>query len=942
MMLSFFTRNFFLPLKSLSSRFILLFVLQVAFFQIVNAQNPAPFLKEIPTPLQHFGFNIGDNYKLANYSQTESYFKKLAAASNRINMVEMGKTEEGRSQYMLIVSHPDNLAKLEFYREISVKLARAENLSEADARKLAATGKPVVWIDGGLHSNEMVATHQLIETAYQLSSRTDDETINILKNTIILLVHANPDGQELVANWYMRKEDSTQRAISQIPRLYEKYAGHDNNRDFFMLNLKETQNMGKNLFLNWIPQIMYNHHQSGPPGSIVAGAPYRDPFNYVFDPLLITSLDAVGAAMNNRLNAEGKPGYTQRNGASFSTWYNGGLRTTTYFHNMIGLLTEIVGNPTPMEIPLIPSRLIPNGATPNPVTPQKWLFRQSIDYSISLNYAVLNYAVRHGDELLFHMYRMGKNSIEKGSKDHWTLSPSLVQKITDTYNRDLAKEGNNRNSNSSSAPSWARNSSIPSRYFDSVLAHPKYRDARAYVIPKNQTDAATAVKFLNALIKTGVRVHQATATFSLAGKSYPKGSWVVLTNQAFRPHILDMFEPQDHPNDLQYPGGPPIPPYDAAGWTLAFLMGVEFDRYQVEVTGPFEALPYGEEISLNLFEVEEKSAFHFPTAANNSYLLINLLLKNKIPVYRDGNNFYFQNTGNNTEKFNKLLKDFSSVTGVELKATEKKNTNSLSAVKPLNIALWDTYGGSMPSGWIRFILEKFSFDFEVIYPAQIEAGGLRKKFDVVILPGGAIPSYAEGGRGNNSRNNSPVQNYSDIPKEYQHTLGRITEEKGIPALEAFLKEGGRVVAIGNSAQLAWHLKLPIANALTEINSNGEPTRLSNEKFFIPGSVLEVALNKNHPDNAGFPGNLDVYFQQSPVFRILPEAIASGNIQPLAWYAKNNPLRSGWALGEAYLSGGVAAFTAQVGNGKLAVFGPEITFRAQAHGTFKLLFQQLFN
>ena len=190
-----------------------------------------------------------------------------------------------------------------------------------------------------------------------------------------------------------------------------------------MLNLKESQNIARQLFVEWFPQIMYNHHQTGPAGSVVAGPPYRDPFNYVFDPLVMTSLDAVGAAMINRLNTEDKPGYTQRAGSVYSTWYNGGLRTTTYFHNMIGLLTEIIGSPTPSEIPLVPQRLIPNSATPFPVAPQKWFFRNSIDYSVSLNYAVLNYAQRYHDELLFNIYKMGKNSIERGEKDTWTLSP---------------------------------------------------------------------------------------------------------------------------------------------------------------------------------------------------------------------------------------------------------------------------------------------------------------------------------------------------------------------------------------------------------------------------------------------------------------------------------------------------------------------------------------
>jgi hypothetical protein len=388
-------------------------LLGVAFllsFANTQAQN-------IPSPKSHFGFNIGDNYHLATFTQTEAYFKKLAAASNKVKLQVIGKTEEGRNQYMVIVSDPSNINQLEKYKSISQKMARAEDLSEEDAKQLAKEGKSVVWIDGGLHATEVVGIHQLIQTLYTVLTRDDEETKRILKSTIILFVHANPDGQELVSNWYMRNEDTLKRSTENLPRLYEKYIGHDNNRDFFMMNMSESKNMSRQLYIEWMPQILYNHHQTGPAGTVVAGPPYRDPFNYVYDPLLVTGIDAMGAAMSSRLNMEGKPGYTMKSGSVYSTWWNGGLRTAAYYHNIIGLLTEIIGSPTPSKIPLVPNRLIPNSGTPNPIEPQQWYFKNSIDYSVSLNYAVLNYASRHKDELLYNIYTMGKNSIEAGRKD---------------------------------------------------------------------------------------------------------------------------------------------------------------------------------------------------------------------------------------------------------------------------------------------------------------------------------------------------------------------------------------------------------------------------------------------------------------------------------------------------------------------------------------------
>ena len=249
------------------------------FFPVLIMISTISLAQPIPTPKEHFGFNIGDNYQLANYSKTEAYFKKLDQASDRAKLTSIGKTEEGRDQFMMIITSPENHQNIEKYKAIAQRMARAENLSEIEAKALAAQGKAIVWIDGGLHATEVVGAHQLIELAYQLNSRNDAETKTILDNVIILMVHANPDGQELVSDWYMRNTDSLKRTTSYLPRLYEKYAGHDNNRDFYMLNLKETQNMGRQLFIEWLPQIMYNHHQTGPAGAVVAGPPFRDPFN---------------------------------------------------------------------------------------------------------------------------------------------------------------------------------------------------------------------------------------------------------------------------------------------------------------------------------------------------------------------------------------------------------------------------------------------------------------------------------------------------------------------------------------------------------------------------------------------------------------------------------------------------------------------------------------
>jgi hypothetical protein len=712
-----------------------------------------------------------------------------------------------------------------------------------------------------------------------------------------------------------------------LPRLYEKYIGHDNNRDFFMLNMSESKNMSRQLYIEWMPQILYNHHQTGPPGTVVAGPPYRDPFNYVYDPLLVTGIDAVGAAMSSRLNAEGKPGYTMKSGSVYSTWWNGGLRTAAYYHNIIGLLTEIIGNPTPSKIPLVPNRLIPNSATPYPIEPQEWYFKNSIEYSVSLNYAVLNYASRYKDELLYNIYTMGKNSIDAGNKDTWTKSPKKVEMLNETFKSDKSNKVE------------IKGDTLPVDYYAKVYKNKELRDPRAYIVPANQT--TTAISFINILINSGIKVQKATTAFTVAGKNYPQGSYIVKTNQAFRPHVLDMFEPQDHPNDFQYPGGPPVRPYDAAGWTPAFTMGIQFDRILEDVNGPFENIVYGEiqkpagaiiNSELNTY------GYYFSTNDNAAYKVVNDLIKEGATISKNKDNYYvgYEEKFENFTNFKSIISKMSNEHGVVFTAVTKKPTDISNKVQPLRVALWDRYGGSMSSGWVRWIFEQYHFPFNLVYAKEIDAANLNEKYDVIVFVEGAIPALKGGAASLEER--APKE--TDIPEMYKAQLGSITAQKSIPALQSFLNNGGKVVTIGSSANLAYHLNLPVRNALVEM-VNGAERNLPGEKFYIPGSVMQVEVDNNYTPNWGMQNKADVYFSSSPVFKLAPEAIAQKQVTPLAWYATASTLRSGWAFGQAYLQDGVAAFEANVGKGKLFVYGPEITFRGQTHSTYKMLFNQLY-
>ncbi len=809
----------------------------------------------VTSPKLQFGANLGDDYFLANYKQLTEYWGKLDRESDRMQVVEIGKSEEGRPQLVAVISDPANMRQLAKYKEIARRLCLAKGLTDDQAKKLAKDGKAVVWIDGGLHASESLGAQQLMETVYQLVSRDDEETRRILRDDIILCVQANPDGQDLVADWYMRNPDPKKRSLANLPVLYEKYAGHDNNRDFYASNLAETTNMNHLMYRDWFPQIVYNHHQTGPAGTVLFQPPFRDPFNYNFDPLVVSELDQVGSNMMSRFIAEGKPGATIRAGSSYSTWWNGGLRTTCYFHNMIGLLTETIGSPTPTRIPFIADKLLPRGDLPFPVQPQEWHFRQSIDYSITANWSVMDFASRHREQILYNIYQMGRNSIQRGSRDTWTDTPSRIE---------LAR----------------------AKGYDAMRA-PELRDPRAYVIPADQ-DSLAVQEFLNRLIKVGVEVQRAKAPFNASGKTYPAGCYVVRCDQAFRPHVADMFEPQDHPNDLAYPGGPPVPPYDSAGYTLAFQMGIRFDRL-------LESAPDGDFSVLS-----EPQPIYVRGAVGGPVTTFDLGLGSYQYAFR-------------------ILYKGDPMAGNSVSMTSTgfvfQNGAGERALRAPRAALWDRYGGSMPSGWTRWVLDHYGVPYTVVYAPDIDAG-LAGKYDVLILPSDASIS---------SREPRDID-ATTIPEKYRARLGSMTVSKTIPKLREFLEQGGTILAVGPATRIGQQLGLKIENAA--VDETGKP--LSRDKFYIPGSVLRMKIDNTQPIAWGMPSEVDVMFDDDPVYKV------GEGVEKIGWFDSDKSLRSGWALGQPYLKNTAAIAHAKIGKGNLYMFTPEITFRGQPHGTFKLL------
>jgi hypothetical protein len=392
-----------------------------------------------------------------------------------------------------------------------------------------------------------------------------------------------------------------------------------------------------------------------------------------------------------------------------------------------------------------------------------------------------------------------------------------------------------------------------------------------------------------------------------------------------------------------------------AGWTLAFQMGVQFDRLLDKFDGPFEELngkvnpPHAK-----VLDAEGAVGFFLHYRSNDSFIAVNRLLKAgeevrrlKEPFTAEGvkhpAGMYFVTRKNTTQP---LLEKIAADLGTRFIGSKEAPGKEAVPLKPVRVGLWDRYGGSMPSGWTRWILEQFEFPFEVVYAKELDKGNLREKFDVLVFVDGAIPGRGGEGafpkkEGDGGGDGPPGErpgggwNEERVPAEFRDRYGNLTVATTVPQLKKFLEAGGTVLTIGTSTGLANHLGLPVASHLVEKGTDGRERALPRDKFYVPASVLRVKLDPTHPLAWGLPSEVDVTFANSPTFKLTGKGV-----DRVAWFDGKKPLRSGWALGQEHLDGGVSIAEAKVGKGTLVLYGPQVLFRAQPHGTFKLVFNGL--
>jgi hypothetical protein len=846
---------------------------------VVSAQA-----SRIPSPESVIGFVPGAESKLATYDQTIQYFRKLDAASDRMTLVEAGTSTQGRTFYFALISSPGNLKKIDRHRAIARQLARPQGLTEAQALALAREGKPLVHIDGGLHSTEVAGPQHTLQLAFDLLTRTSDPQIaRILDNVILMLWPTiNPDGHQMVADWYMKNAGTRNETL---PRLYQEYVGHDNNRDAYMLNMIESR-VVEHTWRQWEPQIVYVQHQTSPFPTRIWLPPFAEPIAPHAPFLMSRQVNTIGMAIAQGLEERGQVGATHM-GTGYDAWYAGYIDYAPMFKNVAAFWTETalagLASSRDYKIDSFPQAyrdLRPQALYASPWAPGRWSLRDAVEYMQTASLSVLDYTARFRENVLMNRYRSGRWQIEKHRRD----------------------------------------------------------GPYAYFVPQDQRDRATAVELLRRLAFAGLRVAQLTGPVSAEGEIFPAGTWVIPTDQEFIALAREVLDPQEYPDLREFEGGPPEQPYDAAGWTLPMTMGVrvvtatrplaEGDRTKLKMVAadaPIDARPTpytAASADAAVFDSAPGSGFDTsPMAAaiippkgtvngtgahlsinpqeTNAFRALTAAWKANGTVGRRGDRYVI--SGLPEQAIADLVASLAIAGECVAEPGDPIPRPRIALFEPPN---------SMDAGWTKWVLERYGFEFTSLTGADI-GGSLKDRIDVLI-----VADEPRGVLGGGTGRPAAIAVSAD-------------DDARVGAIEAFVRAGGTLVALNRASTATIdQLKLPIRNVLAGVGR---------QQFFAGGSVMRVTTDPTQPVMAGMPKEADIFVFGSPAFE--PAAGFDGAV--LASYpADQSPLRSGYLLGERYLQGKAAAVDARLGDGHVILLGFRPQWRGQTFGSFRVLFNAL--
>lgn len=711
---------------------------------------------QAPTPAAVLGHTPGDDFYLASYEDAVKYFHTLAESTDRMKMFTVGKSSEGRDIEVGVISSPENLARLDEYKRNARQLAKAEGLNDETARTLARSTKVIVHIDGGLHSSEVAGGQHAIALAHKLvSAKNDPEVDAILSNVILVLWPTlNPDGQDMIVNWY-RQNVGTKYEVSPLPKLYQEYVGHDNNRDGFMLNMKEEQVVTRTE-IEWAPAIFYCQHQTSPFPSRIWIPPFADPISSNVSSYVRSWLNVIGTNMAAYLDQHNLPGAISE--SRFDNWYAGFTDWAGVFRGEISFFTETAlyryATPRFYTVDEFPREYQDLRALTMYTRPWEggwWRLKDAVDYMVAGSMSVLDLAAKNRETLNFNRYQTARDNI------HRTEPPF------------------------------------------------------AYVIPARQPDVPEAGLLAQKMIENGLDVYQTQPGFSAGGVEYAPGSWVIPMEQAFSPMAKELMERQVYPTAASgdTTSGAHLP-YDITGWTLPLQMGVAVDA----VSDPMSAEQRGKltrvaEVKLPSVEAPgEGRVFTLSHKPNNSFQVVNAVMAQggEVAISRDA-----VKTSEGAERGGFVVSGLSRSAVGELAARYGVGAATLPSLpehilplKKARIGLYRPWSPSIDEGWTRWILESYHFPFQSLYNADIRSAGLRSRYDVIVLPDMNARQLKSG---------FPV---GSVPGQY---AGGIEQAGADNLREFVRAGGTLVAFNGAAAAIIPMLSLPVRNVLADLPSD---------------------------------------------------------------------------------------------------------------------------
>jgi hypothetical protein len=833
---------------------------------------------QLPTPESHFGFQPGADRMMFNYETLISYMEKLAEASGKVHMEQIGETELGRPMYLIFISSEENIARLEELREINRRLAMDDIPDGMTRDDLVKEGRVFFLSTLSMHANEVGPVQALPLVAWELLNGTDPRREKILEHTVAMFIPHNPDGMNMVVEHY-NKHKGTPLEGSSLPGVYHKYVGHNINRDFVTLSQSENQAVAAVYSTEWYPQAMVERHQMGSTGPRFYVSPPHDPI-----------AENVDAGIWNWMRIYGSRALTEMTDAGLASVsvnylfddYWPGATTTSIWKGIVGMLSEAAGVNTASPIYVEPNELRPIGKglseyaisinMPRPWEGGWWRLSDILRYELENTLSYLHTSALHQKEILTFRNELSRREIRRGKEE---------------------------------APFF-------------------------YVLPQQQHDLSEMLELLSLLDRHGVKSYRLTGDARFGHRTYSAGDVVIPLAQPYRAFIKEMLEAQRFPARHYTPGGEMIRPYDITSWSLPLHRGVEAVAIN-ERAEQLEQLLTPVDIPLRLHHEKPEGAEWalFSINHNESFKAAFLAMELGMDVERirgnarvDGRDLPAGSFLVRTSRRFDELTDALLAGPVYLMDKPEVQTSKLTVPR---IGLVETWFHDMDGGWTRFLFDQYHIPYTVLRPADLQTANL-KGYDIIIFSDARSSVLKDG---------QSERRPSTYPPEYNKGM----DKKGFENLLRYINEGGKVMAWGPAVELFTgtlsigegdnkeSFLLPFSNTGSALSGNG---------LYVPGSLLRVNLLQDHPLTLGMPEQIGVFHRGNPVFRTsIPYFDMDRRV--IASFTDDNILMSGYAEKEELLKNQAALLWIQKGKGQLILSSFNPQFRASTPVTYKLLF-----